>query len=200
MSSETEICNVALGLLGAGPITSLDADTSKSARACQVFYSRCRDQLNASYRWNFALTRVTLGGADEEEPAFGFTYAYTLPDGLLRLWETNIPQGVDFKVESGRILTDETNVSILYSRLVTSVSSFTLGFQSALEYRLASEIAMLVTREPKIQMAMFELYTMTLHEALTTESQEYRPPVTYSDDLILPRFGGGGLYIPLAVD
>jgi hypothetical protein len=155
--------------------------------------------LNASYRWNFALTRVSLGGADEDAPVFGFTYAYSLPADLLRLWETNIPRGIDFKVESNKILTDETSVSILYSRLVTTVSSFTLGFQSALEYRLASELAMIVTREPRVQMAMFELYTGMLHEALATESQEYRPPVTSSDDLILPRFGGASVYIPLSV-
>lgn len=201
MSSETEICNVALGLLGAGPLTSsLDVDVSKSGRTCQIFYARTRDYLNAQFRWNFALTREVLGGADIDDPAYGFVYAYTLPSGLLRLWETNIPRGIDYKVESGRILTDETNVGILYSRRVTTVSSFTMGFKTTLECLLAMEMSISITREPKIRMVMQEAYLIALNDALPTESQEFRPPVTESDDLILPRFGGSGIYIPLSVD
>jgi len=83
MASTVDICNGALNQLGATTILSLTED-SKNARLCNSRFTQVRDAVFRSHPWNCLQKRVELA-ADTTAPAWGFSYAYTLPADCLRL-------------------------------------------------------------------------------------------------------------------
>ncbi len=58
--SETSICNIALGRLGALRIKNVESDTSLQAIQCRIHYEPTRDALLRSHKWRFARTRIKL--------------------------------------------------------------------------------------------------------------------------------------------
>src|SRR5918999_1562297 len=75
--SEVQICSDALGVLGLDAITSLNDDT-KRARVCKRQYPRVRDAILRAHPWNCATFRQVLAQS-AATPAFGYSYAHTLP-------------------------------------------------------------------------------------------------------------------------
>jgi hypothetical protein len=104
--SIVDVCNNALQYLGAARILSL-ADNSREARACNVAYDSNRRAELRKHPWNFAKTRVVLA-ADTTAPAFGYTYAFTLPSDCLKVI---IPkdESLDWQIEGRKILTNWMN-------------------------------------------------------------------------------------------
>lgn len=71
---------------------------------------------------------------------FDWTYSIALPSDCLRALEDDREEanmGVQWVVESGRVLTDERELEFRYIEDVTTVSRFTAGFISALVLTLA---------------------------------------------------------------
>lgn len=60
--SKTDLCNLALGHLGATPpfLADVDVDTTKEAQLCRQHVDNIRRALLRSFIWNFAKVRVTL--------------------------------------------------------------------------------------------------------------------------------------------
>lgn len=82
MSSETEIANAALRLIGADRITGL-SDGSENANRVSDVYESVRDDLLRSHPWNFATKRARLPKSTTD-PAFEFDNAFILPSDWLR--------------------------------------------------------------------------------------------------------------------
>lgn len=55
--TDVQICNMALGLLGADPIQSLDQGT-QSARTCALWYEQSRNALQRAHPWSFLVKRA----------------------------------------------------------------------------------------------------------------------------------------------
>lgn len=87
VTSETDLFNDALGMVGADPIRSVD-DGTRSAKKCLNFYTKLRQGLLRSAKWNFAELRVELPVL-ATPPAFEYSYAFQLPAKCLRVWEYN---------------------------------------------------------------------------------------------------------------
>jgi hypothetical protein len=139
-TSDTDICNLALGHLGEAAITSLDED-SAAGRACKLHYSITRDAVLRSHRWNFAQSRVTLSQL-ADAPAFGWSYQYELPADFVRALEYNDTEigdmvSEEFVIEGRRILTDSPTVNLVYSRRVDNVAKYDPLFVEALAVKLA---------------------------------------------------------------
>ncbi len=58
--TKTEICNLALSMLGANTATDIDTDTTPQAEATRRWFAPARDEALASHPWNFATTRARL--------------------------------------------------------------------------------------------------------------------------------------------
>ena len=157
MSTDLEVCNRCLAILGEPPVTSL-SDPSKAARTVNASYAPLRDALLRAYRWKFAMKRVELA-ADTDAPVFGFDYAYTLPSDFLRLdfindamvWFATGAEYRDFNegayaVEGGKILTDLS--APLQVRYVSRADAalFDPAFVEALAARMASSLAIAITQ------------------------------------------------------
>lgn len=79
--TETAICNMALGKLGATRIKNVESDTSLQAIQCRLHYEPTRDALQRSYLWRFARTRIELVSVWESGKAYT-TDQYVLNDSI----------------------------------------------------------------------------------------------------------------------
>ncbi len=84
MSSEVDICNLALSHLGdTATVASINPpDGSAQAEYCQRFYPMARDSLLEMHEWGFATKRVTLAKLSTNA-ASGWAYAYAQPNDVL---------------------------------------------------------------------------------------------------------------------
>jgi hypothetical protein len=171
MASIVAICNAALIRIGAATITSL-TDDSREARACNVRFADVRDEVLRAHPWNFALKRVALAEL-AETPAFGFAKAFQLPTDCLRVLELDTSDlGAEFRIENGKLLTDESAVKILYIARIEDPNLYDPLFSNALSYRLAAELAYPIANSTALTDTMFQLYQRALAQAKTADAQE----------------------------
>ncbi len=171
MASDVDICNTALGHLGArAQISSISPpDGTVEAGYCARFYPIARRELLEAYPWPFATTRAQL--AEVTNPSTIWQYAYALPSDSLKplrvlslkdvatanlLWPTGAfndwnwryydellseRSSANFEVEGDVLLTNEPEATLVYRRDVIDTSKFTAMFVSAAGMLLAGYVA-----------------------------------------------------------
>lgn len=84
MSSDVDICNLALARLGDdATVTDLDPpDGSAQAAACARFYPIARNSMQEAHQWGFCTKRATLALLDTTPPST-WQYAYASPNNVL---------------------------------------------------------------------------------------------------------------------
>lgn len=172
MASSTEICNLALVLLGQEPIITLD-DTSKAARLCSRLYNPTLEALLRAYPWSFAIKRVKLA-QEVETPVFGFLYQYALPSDCMRIVSTSIPD-YKFKVENNKILTDEPEVELRYVRKTESANDFDSQFVQVLALRLAKVMCQTLTADQDLYVKITQQEMQAIVLAQNTDAIETSP-------------------------
>lgn len=107
MTSQVEIANRALDLLGAEAIVALTED-SENARAINRCYNIILRSMLRKHIWNCAKKRVVLSPL-ATKPAFDYDYQFQLPADCLR---PIFPNDVtDWSVEKGKVLlTNDGNI------------------------------------------------------------------------------------------
>lgn len=87
MSSEVEICNLALSHLGdSATVASIDPpEGSSQAEHCQRWYPVARDALLEMGEWNFATSRAVL--AELNNPYQQWQHTYAVPADCLKVLE-----------------------------------------------------------------------------------------------------------------
>jgi hypothetical protein len=181
MASVVDICNGALNQLGASTILTLTED-SKNARLCNARYTQVRDSVFRSHPWNCLQKRVQLA-ADTDTPAWGFTQQYTLPADCLRVL-TILDYDADYKIEGRKILTDNSNMKILYIARITDPNEYDELLRETLSAALAADIAYAVTSSNPTASNMYNLFKDKLKEARfvdATEGQNQNPEKGMAD-------------------
>jgi hypothetical protein len=86
MSSEVEICNLALSHIKAGTINSMVNTSSEAARKCALYFGPARDAVLRDHQWNFAQKIRSLAPFTMPE-GYGnrFRYAYMYPVDALKV-------------------------------------------------------------------------------------------------------------------
>lgn len=148
MASTVEICNRALQILGAAPITSLD-DDSRNARACTLAYDNSRLALLEKYVWGCAIKRAQLA-AEATEPEFGKARSFPLPSDFVRL-APNYPEETsptrDWEIEGRKILTnDSAPLNIRYIFSLTDPNEMNPLFREALSGEIAYQMCESLTQ------------------------------------------------------
>ena len=189
--TETQIVNGALTKLGGIPIGSLD-DQTKHGRLAKRDYPRLRDELIHEHHWRFATKRTSIA-ASVASPEWGFDFAYNLPSNCAKLLEVN-GEDINYldaivRVEGGQVLTNlEAPLEIQYLRKeATDAGNFSPIFRQALEAKIASEWAIYVTGDPKIQANMVQLAREKLAKGKSIDSQEGTPKAHEANAWILAR-------------
>ena len=169
MASVVDICNGALNQLGATTILSLTED-SKNARLCNSRYTQVRDALFRSHPWNCLQKRVQIA-ADATAPAWGFTYAYTLPADCLRLLKI-LDYDSNYKVEGRKILSNTSSMKILYVARVIDPNEYDELLRETLSASLGADIAFGVTSNNQTASNMYNLFKEKLRDARFVDSTE----------------------------
>jgi len=169
MASVVEICNGSLNQLGATTILSLTED-SKNARLCNQRYTQVRDAVFRSHPWNCLQKRVELA-ADTTTPAWGFSYAYTLPADCLRLLRI-LDYDSNYKVEGRKILSNTSSMKILYIGRVTDPNEYDELLRETLSAALGADIAFAVTSNNQTATNMYNLFQDKLKDARFVDSTE----------------------------
>jgi hypothetical protein len=167
MATETDLCNDALGQIGAKRITALD-DNSHNANLCSTFYAKLRDAELEIARWSFAGKRVALAQT-VDVPLFQFAYSYQLPTdllvirefngispdptlyaaflfdlGWLALWWSNY-----FKLEGDKLYTNDAQAQIVYTARIEDPTKWSGLFYQGLSKLLGAKLSRAITKDER---------------------------------------------------
>jgi hypothetical protein len=159
-SSVLQICNLALGRLGAQSILDLNG-TQKEAQACRLFYQTALDEVLRTHPWNFAVRRQMLT-SEAQEPSFGWSNAYVLPADCLRVLDLNdMHEFCDpprWQIEGRSLLCDQEEAHIRYITRDADPTHYDALFVAALAAKLAALIAKKITGSDNIAGAQLAEY------------------------------------------
>jgi hypothetical protein len=167
-ASQVSVSNSALIKIGcADRISSMD--DPGIAQLCKEQLPKLRLEVLRGHPWNFAKKRVALGVLSAT-PAFDYTYQFQLPNGCIRILETDFTSRW---VREGQVLLcDESTANILYVQDVTDYSSWDTIALEVLALRLAADLAIPIANSINIQKAMLDAYQAQLRLARTVNAQE----------------------------
>lgn len=185
MASVVQICNLALTRLGEDQIISLTED-SKAARLCNLHFEPLRDAVLRDHIWNFALSRAELA-LSTSSPVFGYAYKFALPTDCVRVVKQQY-EDVEYKIEGGFLLSDDSASKILYVKRETDPSKFDALFIDALAARMAAELAYPLTGSVSQSQTMFQIYKQKLSDARTADGQEGTPEDIVADEFVVSRY------------
>ncbi len=180
MTTETDICNLALDILKEAPITSIE-DQRPIAMWCKRNFAVSRDSLLSRADWNFALKRASIA-ADSDKPAFGWSKSFTLPPDCLRLiplttcgrYEgTPIPH----EVEDGKVLTNYGGpLKVRYVARVEDYNRYPPIFIEALAGYIAMKCAHWLTGKQGYQQIAQGLFSEAMRNAWLVDAIEGTSP------------------------
>jgi hypothetical protein len=170
MSSEVDICNLALAHLGdSATVASIDPpEGSAQAEYCARWYPIARDSLLELFDWPFAMQYGTLAAV--AAPGAQWSYAYAKPSDALRIveimpagsmamgqngiwyapdalcWIGHNARGGSFEIGSdangnGVIYSNTADALVRYTRAITDTSKFSPLFRDTLAVYLSSYLA-----------------------------------------------------------
>ena len=186
MATKIEIVNIALGLIGANLITSLQ-DDSDEARLVNTHYDVARDATLEAHPWTFALKRFEPN-ADADAPLFGWANAFIVPSEIVRVvscdrigpvpsgrgQNTYSPEQIDWQLERRRIMTNEAKVYAVGVERISNEGDYTNLFVHAFSAKLAMLISLPLTQSSKIFESMAILYENFMAEAKSRDGIQGR--------------------------
>lgn len=176
VTSDTEICNLALSDLGHYKISSL-GEATKEGQLCATFYGPARDALLRAHPWNFAIKRAELAVDSTGTPAFEYGYAFPLPSDFLRLIRTSVEANGytdgDWRIEHGAngsvLVCNDDTISIEYVARIEDVARYDPLFVEVLAKSLAIKMCMRLTDNA------------ALKQGLQAELNDLAPLARYAD-------------------
>lgn len=180
MATAVSICSNALIKLGERPINSFDEANTPGgldrARIASNIWPTVRDSILRSHPWNCAIKRVSLS-PEITVPAFGYDKQFILPADWLRNVEINgvSAEAVDYAVESGRLLLNETVLYLRYVWRNDDPSSWDPLLVDAAETAMAMEMAYPITNSNSLRAEMQGTLMEKLRKARTVDGQDDSP-------------------------
>lgn len=169
--SNTEICNLALGRIGARTIMDIDED-EKNARACKNAFELVVKEASRSYPWNCLKRRITCGRL-VSAPAFGWSYAYQLPADCLAVLQLNGWDGIpedEFEIEGSTILTNAEEAKVQYIAYVSDSTKWDPLLASAIVTLLASRVAITLRQDEPLSQMLAQEYERIIAPKGATKS------------------------------
>lgn len=182
MTSEVEICNLALQWLGQDPIVDL-SQNNQTAELCNLNYAPARRAVIQEGRWMFARQRRTFTTRLADDPDRWGPYNF-FPIGdkktfltVYRLYDDPDArrQITDWSVEGTNLLAREDTV---YGILIFDIADYTTypaQFVHVLAARIAAELAVPVTQSRQLQADMWNIYSSKLDEAILDDRSQGMP-------------------------
>lgn len=177
MTTKVDICNEALSLIGSDSITSFEERTS-TARRMKTLYDTSRKALLRLHPFTFATKRSRLAQLTQK-PEFGYEYQFQLPNDLIRVISVS---SEDYLVEMDRLLTNSTDIELVYTFDNINEETFDSLFTECLILYLASKIAKPITGSQGTGDSLFIQCQDLLKQAKATQAQEVLSIQLFKDE------------------
>jgi len=177
MTSQVEICNLALGHIGQRPITAITEQTVQ-AEACSRIWDSCLKETLRGHDWTFATAIIPLALITTVDYTdLGWLYVYAYPANCVAMWHlyniATIDKGAgepfreiyDSTLNQKIILTNTELAYGEYTFFVQDTSLFDANFVTALGYRMAADLAMALNGDTELAKGMIAVFNTTISEA-----------------------------------
>jgi len=197
--SKIDVCNQALLKVGADTIASLDTSsdldegTIVEANLCNIFFDQALEETMRVYPWNCCTAR-TQPVKLAEVPAFGYEFAFQLPNDCMRVINVfdnadQNPNGVRWVVEGGKILCDYDVIYLKYVQSPTNVGVLDPLAVRALICNLALKLAIpLQLSDDQAARILQELEQVVLPMARSIDTFENKELLTEESTWITGRY------------
>jgi hypothetical protein len=140
--SAVQISNLALARIGIQQSIDDLEEASAEARACNLAFGPCRDELLEGFPWPFA-NRTAVLGLVAEDPTDTWAYAYRTPSDCLiaRSLGDDIPFAISGDSSGGLIYANIEPATLEYTASITDPGLWPVSFGQALAWRVALDIA-----------------------------------------------------------
>ncbi len=203
VTSEAQICNIALARVGQREFIDSLVQTSTASRLCAALYSPARDAALEAFPWPFATRRVALAALANATYS-GWTHAYVLPSDCIAMRDiysgVRTPEAlarVPYSIELGNdsegnpslrvLLTDAEAAEVSYTARVTTVALYPPLFVDALAWKMASDLALSLPVKPQVGLAMLQGYRLALETAMASQLRQRQGDVPAESEFIRAR-------------
>jgi hypothetical protein len=173
-ATELEVANLALQRIGKAPITDIDG-TDKVSTAARRVLADTRDEVSRIMPWTCLIRRTALSTLSASGDS-AFTYQLTLADNVLRvidIIDADGAENVDYRLENQVIYYNLTAGYVRHiSREATTIVHWDPLLLSCVECRTASKLAVYLTGDTQLSMALQQEYAQLLGAALQVRAVE----------------------------
>ncbi|MBK3439269.1 MULTISPECIES: hypothetical protein [unclassified Pseudomonas] len=183
MSSDIEICNLALSRVAVTKAIASFTERSIEAEQCRVLYPHLRGLVLQEFPWPFAESIVALASLGSPAPGWAFRYRYPadclkirniVQPGFRRALSSDmeIPYQIGYDAGGRVIHTDQPEAVCRFTFKVEDSTFFDALFVEALAWRLAMDLALPLTSKADLQQFAAQQYQMALTLAEGSAFQE----------------------------
>jgi hypothetical protein len=176
-SSWTQICNRALGRLGAIEISDL-SEGSQNASFCNTFLGDAIEEVLGQYDWSCCTKRTRLA-PDTVKPEYGYAYRFPLPVDCIRI--VQIKPNEPYALESGYILSDTHQLNLIYIERPKNPDTLHPSLRKAIHTTLAFLLTTPLTSSEQLAVrvaneAQQAIERAKIEDAQTTYDQQQSAP------------------------
>jgi hypothetical protein len=192
--SPVDICNIALLRLGTKKIVSFSDTADSNAQKCASLYDPCRRTVLREFPWNFASQTVSAVLANDEISIPNWDYAYTYPANcnLLKSVFNDYTNRINkitevYEIQKSPLTGDSSKIIVTncappayvnFSYDVTDTTLFDDYFTSALAWRVAYELAPVITADKQKTQLCFQMYQRDMDQAgIQQRMEEHTNPL-----------------------
>lgn len=178
-----EIVNIALGRIGVAAIESM-GEASEAARVATRYYELTRQLVLRKHPWGFATRRTQLALLETKPEDYKYAYRYPADVLYLRgMYNEYFDKPIHshhFKImsdKSGKVLcTDIPHAYIEYTANIEDATLFDAQFVEAFAWKLAAEMAFILTGNMGIAQNAVQAYNAYVSEAMGNDAEEDNEP------------------------
>ena len=198
VTTEAEVCNIALGLVGQRQFIDRLDEATTEAQVCAEYFAATRNDLLEAWHWRFATKRAVLALTTETRREWAF--AYQSPADLLkarRIWDGERAPGsarIPFTRElndaaSGHlILTNQPDAELIYTVELTTVALWPAAFVQALAAQLAVFLAPALAAKPQLLPTLERRAVLAFQRAAALDANETEPDEQAESEMIRERY------------
>ena len=184
------ICNMALSFIGnSNPVSSF-ADNTTESRLCSRYYDIARKTILSEFPWSFAKRSSVSLVADTTATHPVYAYIYDYPADALRILRIGNGSEQTGKLSEYEVVSslvdDGSKQQILcniegaradYIADVEDAALFSAWFIEALAWKIAANVAVGLSGDPKIAQYAEQRYAVTVQDAKRYEGLQMNKPV-----------------------